>query len=580
MLDVTLLFLTGPPNVGKSTQAQMLADRATIISAGEWLRALRTGSDADLAQFVTHNWTHDSLSPLVSEYLDGVVADACERSVRDSCALLLVVDGFPRTVSEVTDIARIARGCPLHVVLLETSAEVIRDRAHARQRLDDDTDYALDIRSESYASKREAIVRELVYQRARYSVLATDATTTPADTHARICSLLAFDRVPIPAIASPATLARRYFHETSAIERARISQCALRVAGSKRFDQSFFGTHPISLTRLDLPRVRRFPYLVSLKAEGVRFMALVAQSRLWLISRKLRVFAGPVAPVLADWNGTLLDGELLGGEEDAATMFLVLDVLSVAGRLCIMEPILRRLERASTFLATTLPTLTGSRLTVRVQEYVDRTQLSALIARGSPWAIDGIIFQPAQLGYRHGIDNNCFKYKPLGENSVDFYYNAADDGLYAKKTSSSSSSSSSRRQGAPANAPEMTVKRHTLARMGTLLPEIISSFAPWVRDGMILECVSCPRAALVLLKTKPPPASIIWFPKLHRGDKPTANLDWVAQSVVQSIIDDISQEELQRECALPTLCNRDLSDEVLARIPTAAAATSSKRNRR
>lgn len=568
MLDLSLLFLVGRPNAGKSTQARLLVEAAAkeggevvlTVSPGDWLRTLREGKD-DLGAFVQHNWNHEALSPLVIEFLDRLVADTCAESVRSEKRVLLVIDGYPRTVSETTSIPAIARGCPTHVAMLETNEVVARARAGERNRDDDDTEYALDIRNEAYTSKISVIVRELEYQRIRYSTI--DATQPPETVLACI-QAVSYDRIAIPSAPTAATLANRYFHEASAMDRARISQMAMRLAESKRLDQSFFGTHPVSLTRLDLPRIRRFPYLVSLKAEGVRFMCLVSGRRLWLISRKLRVFAGAIDPALADHDGTLLDGELMGEEE--ARLYLVLDVLAKNGRCCCAEPILARLVHADAVIAHVS---SSSRLCFRRQEYVDRTQLSQLLARGHelPWSVDGIILQPARLAYRNGIDYNMFKWKPLGENSVDLYYNASDDGLYAKKTTSV------RRRiqfSLPDDTPEIQVKKHTHVRMGRLFPEFLV-YAPWVRDGMILECVACPKKALSLLKASSAarlaPREVVWFPKMHRGDKPAANLDWVAQSVIQSIADDITQEELQRECVAPPLSDRDLSSDVVARVP-------------
>lgn len=100
----------------------------------------------------------------------------------------------------------------------------------------------------------------------------------------------------------------------------------------------------------------------------------------------------------------------------------------------------------------------------------------------------------------------------------------------------------------------------------------------WLRDGMIVECVALPDSAVESIRDAVDREEwgdneLVWFPRMHRGDKLQANIDWVAQSVIQSIIDNITQEELEHLCSAPTITNRDVPPETRARIPHTTRTT-------
>lgn len=556
-----IIFLIGPPNSGKSTQQRLLVENipsARSIQPGSWLRE-QSNQDTPLGEFIAHNWNHEALSPLVMEYVD----TAIEKVLRDTASpTTIIVDGYPRNAREASTLGRLCRGVPFTVVELKTSDRLVLDRAGERQRDNDDSDVSIAIRMESYTNNASKIRATLTSIDAAVYTIDSTVQRDPDDIchEIRQCKP---QRVVIPPHSPQQHIVRTTFREAGATESATIIQTCLRLARSKRLYKQFFGTHPISLTRETLPRVRRFPYLVSLKITGERYMCYVSNEHLWLLSRSLRVFKGPHDRDLRQFDNTLVDGELVDD-----SYFVVLDCLVSNGRNCMYDPIMERLRKS---VALGQFMFRGHALLFRPQEYVDRMQLPALLQRAAnaPWKFDGIILQPARLPYRLGIDYNMFKWKPLGENSADFYFHAADSSLYCK---SSPPTSTTQRTGTSAtpidtrNEPTIMVNNTKHVRFGRLLRTLQPE---WLRDGMIIECVALPDTAIAKIRDDIVAEQwgsneLVWYPCMHRADKLVANIDWVAQSVIQSIIDNITQEELVKECSSPTITNTDLPPAALA----------------
>lgn len=551
---MNIVFLIGRPNSGKSTQSKEFESRHTntrIVSPGAWLRQESAEHEkSPLGSFIFHNWSHETLSPIVTEYLDRVVGEEIEAGDAE----FVLVDGFPRTPTEATEIPKIVRGHRFVVIELDVqNEELARIRASERQRLDD-TESAIDIRMESYAANVTKIQTALSSVHA--PIERIDAAQSIEAVASRIDEIIADElvlkRVAIPASPPLRTVARRLFVETSATLAAVIVQKTLVLARSTRLHRQFFGTHPISFTRANVPRIQRYPYLVSLKAMGVRYMMYIADSGyIYLISRKLDVYVSSHRfAALARHDGTLLDGELVGDNSDAPTYFIVLDCLAADGVNCMRENIMERLRRS----VDVGKTLYNGPLFLRQQEYVDRSQLSRLFerSRALPWKIDGVILQPARLPYRLGIDFNMFKWKPLSLNSADFMFHAEDNGLYCRL------SAEARRDDAPqpydvSTAPKLSggPKKPDFVRFGRLLHELQP---PWLRDGMVIECNALPADRVTPLlpaieKIDWLPNELIWVPHQHRSDKLSPNIDWVAQSVVMSILDNVTQSELISICS-------------------------------
>ncbi|MDR0434285.1 MAG: adenylate kinase [Gracilibacteraceae bacterium] len=100
------IILTGPPGVGKGTQAVKLAERYDIphISTGDMLRqAVKDATPAGLAAKTYMDG--GGLAP--DEVMIAIVAD---RLARPDCTRGFLLDGFPRTIAQAEALAGILDG--------------------------------------------------------------------------------------------------------------------------------------------------------------------------------------------------------------------------------------------------------------------------------------------------------------------------------------------------------------------------------------------------------------------------------------------------------------------------------------
>ena len=192
---------------------------------------------------------------------------------------------------------------------------------------------------------------------------------------------------------------------------------------------------PVSLEREHLPLLRERPYLVADKSDGVRYVLLLARAQdrelSVLVDRKLSLYQVPVAASRAYFAGSLFDGELVscGGTH----VFLVFDAMACKGSMAIgREPLLKRLEllRAVFDLEGTTPAApeaaaalakrgkivcggSAHGLSFRPKPCFQLKQLDTLLRQlpQLPYAVDGLVFSPADEPVRTGTHETMFKLK-------------------------------------------------------------------------------------------------------------------------------------------------------------------------
>jgi adenylate kinase len=131
------VILLGPPGSGKGTQATRLRDRLgfEVLSTGDLLRGARdTGSD--LGRSAAEFMDRGELVP------DDMVVSAIEDAIRDRGDRAIVLDGFPRNVSQARALDRAlgSRGPDFAILIDVPDEEVVRrilGRHHGRS---DDTE--------------------------------------------------------------------------------------------------------------------------------------------------------------------------------------------------------------------------------------------------------------------------------------------------------------------------------------------------------------------------------------------------------------------------------------------------------
>ncbi len=149
------LLIMGPPGAGKGTQAGRLGSHYAIpaISTGDMFRAMRD-SDTDLARQVQEIMASGAYVP--DEVTNQVVAD---RLLADDCAQGFLLDGYPRTLDQVSFLDRVLQdaGCALDaVVSLSVDPDELVSRLTRRGATDgrtDDTPEAIRTRQQVYADQ-------------------------------------------------------------------------------------------------------------------------------------------------------------------------------------------------------------------------------------------------------------------------------------------------------------------------------------------------------------------------------------------------------------------------------------------
>lgn len=134
--DSPRIVFLGPPNSGKGTQAEILADRLGIpaISTGAMLRAA-VSAGSRLGQRVEGVMARGDLVD------DDLMAEVVTARLGESDAANgFLLDGYPRTVAQAETLAGILRGIGAeldHVVLIDAPEDVLVARALGRGRDDD-----------------------------------------------------------------------------------------------------------------------------------------------------------------------------------------------------------------------------------------------------------------------------------------------------------------------------------------------------------------------------------------------------------------------------------------------------------
>lgn len=203
---------------------------------------------------------------------------------------------------------------------------------------------------------------------------------------------------------------------SSAIEGATVIQSCLRLAESQQ--KLFPGTHPVHVTREMLEtNLKKFPYLVSKKVDGTRYLMVIDGHTIWFLNRRFDVWKGPSSIYLKKFSQSLIDVEV------RKQVVTVIDVISINKQSVRGMPLFRRLGMARGLVAA----MEGSPLKIRMQHYYEMNELSKIVSeyKEAP-QFDGLIFTPKKTSYRLGRNNNLLKWKPAGTNTGDFIY---DSGL-------------------------------------------------------------------------------------------------------------------------------------------------------
>ena len=209
----------------------------------------------------------------------------------------------------------------------------------------------------------------------------------------------------------------------------------------RRRNDYFPGPQPVSLERRDLFKLKKFPYLVCVKSDGMRFMMLCTKqssdltvgcmkqgsdsprNKCYMIDRAFRPFE--VEQVFDDvvYNNTLFDGELVKLKNGVWT-YVIHDCVSFKGDDVSQLDFNKRYACVSAAIETFLGSPRQDVFPIEIKKFVPFSEIKTLIDMESRNEIshptDGLIFTPVMLPVGTNAQYTLFKWKSIKLHTFDF----------------------------------------------------------------------------------------------------------------------------------------------------------------
>jgi len=175
----------------------------------------------------------------------------------------------------------------------------------------------------------------------------------------------------------------------------------------------FPGPQPVSIERRHFPLLKKQPYVVCEKTDGVRHLLVSNEEGVFLVNRAFKI--DPVKVRIP--KGTILDGELVTAKNGKA-FFMVYDAVIVKGESVSHFDLKLRLEKARSVIKGIIKT----------SQAPFEVRLKTMWALGDPipdlnsfeYETDGLVFTPVNEPIRTGTHETMFKWKPRDRITIDF----------------------------------------------------------------------------------------------------------------------------------------------------------------
>ena len=175
----------------------------------------------------------------------------------------------------------------------------------------------------------------------------------------------------------------------------------------------FPGPQPVSIERRHFPLLKKQPYLVCEKTDGVRHLLASYAEGVFLVNRAF-VFEKVGVRVPKD---TLLDGELVSSKT-GKKLFMIYDAVRVKGEDVSQKPLTERLEAARKVIKAIIKTANAP-FEIRIK---------TMWPLGAPtpdldsfeYETDGLVFTPVNEPIQTGTHETMFKWKPRDRITIDF----------------------------------------------------------------------------------------------------------------------------------------------------------------
>lgn len=178
----------------------------------------------------------------------------------------------------------------------------------------------------------------------------------------------------------------------------------------------FPGPQPVSIERRHFCLLKRQPYLVCEKTDGVRHLLVsTPEGTVALVNRAFHVEQVKIRIP----KDTLLDGELVKAKS-GKVLFMVYDAVRVKGEDLMRAPLDQRLEKARAVMKGIIKTASAP-FEVRVKTMTDLKDFKSFPDLNSfEYETDGLVFTPVQEPIRMGTHETMFKWKPRERITIDF----------------------------------------------------------------------------------------------------------------------------------------------------------------
>ena len=173
---------------------------------------------------------------------------------------------------------------------------------------------------------------------------------------------------------------------------------------------SFPGTNPVSITNHNLQFLNQNDYYVSSKTDGERKLIYCHKCETYLIDRKFRVNKIKNT-IISTWGKTLLDAEEI--EEDGKIIYLVFDAVMVNDWYTGNDNLNSRLYWANTILPQNSDQ-------IFLKKMYSLKETFSVYHKKQNHKTDGLIFTNIYAPYRGGRCESLLKYKELSQNTIDF----------------------------------------------------------------------------------------------------------------------------------------------------------------
>ena len=178
----------------------------------------------------------------------------------------------------------------------------------------------------------------------------------------------------------------------------------------------FPGPQPVSIERRHFPLLKRQPYLVCEKTDGVRHLLLSTEDGLVVLVN--RAFSIDTVKIRIP-RDTLLDGELVTSKT-GKNLFMVYDAVRIKGEDLRDQPLDVRLEKARAVIKGIIKTAQAP-FEVRVKTMTDLKDFRSFPDLNSfEYETDGLVLTPVNEPIRMGTHETMFKWKPHERITVDF----------------------------------------------------------------------------------------------------------------------------------------------------------------